>query len=140
MASKLATDAEKAGVKPVAKVKPVASSAPIFVEKKATLWRTMAWTGFALTGLAGVVTAASVGGIYGTAAYVTTEKTKLDTDPAVLDFGDDWGPTFADVANVAFYTTIGLAVPTLVLFFLPAEEFETHSLENNSPASDGGAQ
>ncbi|MFH1810086.1 MAG: hypothetical protein ABIJ09_15170 [Pseudomonadota bacterium] len=145
MARRLEMGDATAGQKPIPRPKQVVSQGDPnkvkYVEKHMTLWRGLAWTSAALTGVAGLVTLGAVGGTYGMSWVLMQEKTRPASDNGGTDAGTvststAVGPYLATAANVGMYATGALFVATVVLFFLPSEEFEVRELQ--APAGSGG--
>ena len=120
-------DAAKVGEKPVPR--PKKETGPQLVERRGTIWRTLAWTGVWLT------TGSAV--LFGAGAVTTqvlsdqTEVAKLS--PAdnrdFLSMADTVGPISASVTNGALYAGAGLLVVTVGLFFLPHDELAKVEIE-----------
>lgn len=127
MARRLAAGDKLAGPKPkvVKRIKKVQ-----MVEKHTTVWRNMAWTGLALTGAVAVVTGIAAGTTYGLSEYVNQNKQSNDVNTDAIGYADKYGPGIATLANVGLYISLALAVPTVVLFFFPAEEIVEHEVDS----------
>ena len=98
----------------------------VLVERKQTIWRTLAWTGVVGTTLSGLTAAG-----FGVGTVVMSESTKSAREQNAAGTSNETdrirqltetGPVVASVANVAIYVTAGLLVGTVPLFFLPGEE------------------
>lgn len=114
------TDPALIGAKPVPG--PKRSTGPQLVERRGTVWRTLAWTGVWLTAASAVT--------FGAGAITTeilsnqTEAAKLEAanNRDFLQMAEQVGPISASVTNGALYAGAGLLVVTVALFFLPHEE------------------
>lgn len=116
----VATDPAVIGTKPVPG--PKRETGPQLVERRGTIWRTLAWTGVWLTAASAVT--------FGAGAITTeifsnnTEVAKLEAanNRDFLQMAEQVGPITASVTNGALYAGSGLFVITVGLFFLPHEE------------------
>ncbi len=102
--------------------KPKGTRKNVMIERKQTLWRTLAWTSLLGTGLA--ASSAAVFGFVTTALSDQTRDKKATLGTRVEDIQGltDAGPLVADVANGSLYASGALLLITIPLFFLPAEE------------------
>ena len=126
MATRLAAGDEVAGPKPVIKER---KKTVQLVDRESTIWRKMAWTGLALTSVAALATAATVGGTYGLSAYAEWTKQQQTVDQQTLDLGEKFGDKLALSGNIALYTSLGLALTTVVLFLLPGEQVVSYGVD-----------
>ena len=119
LADRLAlADEAAAGPRPVV-------DTPAVVERRATVWRTLAWTGVGIG--AGVLAVA--GGLGGTAlgisAALPSMKTARGANRAQITSLEETGPWLAGGANLGLYVGAGLALVGGGLFFAPGEELQT---------------
>jgi hypothetical protein len=99
---------------------------PTVLERRATLWRTLAWTGVG-TG-AGVLV---VGGALGAAALgisgaLPAMKTARGANRSQIESLEEAGPWLAGGANLGLYVGAGLLAVGGALFFFPGEELVEH--------------
>jgi hypothetical protein len=114
------TDPAVIGMKPTPR--PKKEQGPQLVERRGTLWRTLAWTGVWLTVGSGVTFAA--GAITTEVFSRQTEAAKLEAanNRGFLELAEEVGPVSASVTNGALYVGSSLALITIGLFFLPHDE------------------
>lgn len=108
-------DESRVGARPVV-------DTPTIVERKATLWRTLAWTGVGVG--AGVL---AIGGALGGTALgiqsaLPSMKTARGADRAQIESLQNTGPLLAGGANLGLYVGGGLALVGGALFFAPGVE------------------
>jgi TolB-like protein len=105
-------DEKDAGPRPVLEI----------TEKRATIWRTLAWTGVGVGGGALLLSGALGLSQYGISEALPNLKTARSPDRKQIDSLEDAGPLLAGGANLALYVGAGLVVVGGALFFLPGEE------------------
>jgi hypothetical protein len=129
LATRVSVDDEaSAGVRPVV-------DAPTVVERKATVWRALAWTGVG-TGAGVLVVAGALGGAaLGISAALPSIKTARTTDRAQIEGLEGDGPWLAGGANLGLYLGVGLVVVGGALFFAPGDELVRDSPASAMPAS-----
>lgn len=116
LAKRLALDDEAdAGPRPVV-------DKPRVVERRATLWRSLAWTGVLGGGGALVVAGALGGAALGVSASLPATKSARTVNRAQVESLEEAGPWLAGGANLGLYVGAGLVVIGGALFFAPGEE------------------
>lgn len=95
---------------------------PRVVERQATLWRTLAWTGV----IGGAAVLALGGGLgaaaYGVSSSLPGQKSARSPNRAQIESLEEAGPWLAGGANLGLYVGAGLVVVGAGLFFAPGEE------------------
>ena len=124
------------GPRPTARPKVVAQSGVHVLQRQQSAWRTLAWTGVVLASITGVLTAGAA-----TTTLVMSNTVKSGKEAAVtqgqqgtVQTLSELGPWFADGSNIGLYVTAGLLVPTIGLFFLPADDVADVTLSAGTTA------
>lgn len=95
---------------------------PMVLERRATVWRALAWTGVG-TGAGALVVAGALGGAaLGISSALPSMKTARVANRAQIEGIEETGPWLAGGANLGLYIGAGLALVGAGLFFLPGEQ------------------
>jgi hypothetical protein len=115
LAKRLALDDETlAGPRPVVDV-------PTVVERRASVWRILAWTGVGLGAGSAVLAGALGGTALGISAALPSMKTARGADRNQIEGLEQLGPQLAGGSNLALYVGGGLLVAGGAFFFAPGE-------------------
>jgi hypothetical protein len=108
----------------VARPKVVAQAGVHVLQRQQSAWRTLAWTGVVLASITGVLTAgaATTTLVMGNTVKSGKQAPINQGQQGTVNTLDELGPWFADGTNLGLYVTAGLLVPTVGLFFLPADD------------------
>jgi hypothetical protein len=116
----VSTDAAVVGNKPIPR--PKEKAGPQLVERRGTIWGTLAWTGVALTATSAAVFGASAGVTAFYSNQLAQAKQSTENNRDFIAQAETVGPITASLANGALYAAGGLLVLTVPLFFLPHDE------------------
>jgi TolB-like protein len=95
---------------------------PMVVERRPTLWRTLALTGLGLSAASLVAAGALGGSALGVSATVESMKTTRGIDRRQVENLEGLGPWLAGGANLGLYLGAAFALAGGALFFAPGEE------------------
>lgn len=116
LAKRLALEDEaEAGPRPVV-------DKPRVIERRATVWRSLAWTGLIGGGGALVIAGALGGAAAGISSSLPATKSARTVNRAQVESLEEAGPWLAGGANLGLYVGAGLVVIGGALFFAPADE------------------
>jgi hypothetical protein len=95
---------------------------PRVVERRATLWRSLAWTGVIGGGAVLVIAGGLGAGALGISSSLPGQKSARTVNRAQVESLEEAGPLLAGGANLGLYVGAGLVVIGGALFFAPGEE------------------
>ncbi len=94
----------------------------VVVERRGTIWRTLAWAGVGSAAAVGVLALASGGGSLAVQETLPSLKSARGADRGQIANLESAGPWLAGGANLGLYVAAALGVTGAVFFFFPADE------------------